>query len=248
MYQVRNNGGIFFTLLLPFPTLCYYMRMIQFEEVSKRYGKSFYALRDVTFHIAEEEFVFITGPSGSGKTTILKLLIAEEKPTKGRVTFYSLNVHNLRRSDIPRYRQKLGVVFQDYRLIPDKTVRENISFVMEMLGAKDSEINENVRNVLNIVRLKGKEKRYPHQLSGGEQQRLAIARAIVNEPDILLVDEPTASLDKENSELVLDILKKIHELGTTVLLFTHEHIKLPHTRVIKVDNGSITHDSHSHKQ
>lgn len=218
--------------------------MIQFEEVSKRYGKSFYALRDVNFQIGEEEFVFITGPSGSGKTTILKLLIAEEKPTKGEVRFYGLNVHNLRRSDLPRYRQKLGVVFQDYRLIPDKTVKENISFVMEMLGAKDSDIHENVRNVLNIVRLKGKENRYPHQLSGGEQQRLAIARAIVNEPDILLVDEPTASLDEENAKLVLDILKKINELGTTVLLFTHERITFPHSRVLSLEGGRIIHDSH----
>ncbi len=219
--------------------------MIQFEEVSKRYGKSFYALKDVSFHISEKEFVLVTGSSGSGKTTILKLLIAEEKPTKGKVSFYGLNVHNLRHSDLPRYRQKLGVVFQDYRLIPDKTVKENISFVMEMLGAKDSDIRESVRNVLNIVRLRGKEKRYPHQLSGGEQQRLAIARAIVNEPDIILVDEPTASLDKENSKLVLDILKKIHELGTTVILFTHKQLKVSHAHTLTLQDGKLMHDSYT---
>lgn len=219
--------------------------MIRFEDVSKRYGKSFFALKDVNFHIDDNEFVVISGPSGSGKTSILKILISEEKPTEGKVTFYGVNIHRLRKSDLPRYRQKLGIVFQDYRLIPDKTVRENISFVMEMLGTKDEEIREAVENVLKIVRLQKKGNAYPHQLSGGEQQRLAIARAIVNEPDILLVDEPTASLDEKNSKLILDILKKIHELGTTIILFTHGDIKPPHTHLIQLEDGKIIHDSHS---
>jgi cell division transport system ATP-binding protein len=186
----------------------------------------------------------LIGPSGAGKTTLLKLLLAEEKPTTGSLHFDGVNIHNLRRVDVPHYRQRIGVVFQDYKLLENKTVYENVSFAMEMIGKSDSEIKADVPHALELVGLGKKGFSFPNQLSGGEQQRLAIARAIINQPDVLIADEPTGSLDPDSSQSVLGILKKINELGTTVILATHDRdvVNALQRRVVRIENGRITRD------
>lgn len=219
--------------------------MIYFDNVSKLYnsGNSI-ALHDVTFQIAPNEFVSIVGHSGAGKTTLLKMLIAEDKPTKGKVFFESLDVHSIARSALPRYRRKIGIVFQDFKLLPHKTVFENIAFAMEANGRSDQEIAENVPQALGLVDLSAKVWNFPHELSGGEKQRVAIARAIVNQPDIIIADEPTGNLDPIATYEVVQILKKINDLGTTVIMTTHNKgvIDALGRRVITMDEGRIVRD------
>lgn len=218
--------------------------MIVFEKISKTYQSNNVSVHDIDLRIKKGEFVTFIGPSGAGKTTLLKLLLVEEQPTSGTVHFDHINIHNLRHSDIPRYRQRIGVVFQDYKLIDTKTVYENVAFAMEMIGKSDAEIKADVPHALELVGLEDKGYSFPSQLSGGEQQRLAIARAIINQPDLLIADEPTGSLDPENSQGVLTILKKINELGTTVILATHDKdvVDSLNRRVVRIEKGRITHD------
>ncbi|MCA9352828.1 cell division ATP-binding protein FtsE [Patescibacteria group bacterium] len=218
--------------------------MIVFDKISKTYQSKNTSVHDIDLKIKKGEFVALIGPSGAGKTTLLRLLLAEEKPTSGSLHFNGVNIHNLRRADVPKYRQKIGVVFQDYKLLENKTVYENVAFAMEMIGKSDSEIKADVPHALELVGLEEKGFSFPTQLSGGEQQRLAIARAIINQPEVLIADEPTGSLDPHSSQSVLNILKKINELGTTVILATHDRevVDALHRRVVKIDHGRITRD------
>ncbi len=218
--------------------------MIYYDNVSKIYKDDSVILDSISFGIEPKEFVSIVGPSGAGKTTLLKMLIAEEKPTSGKVFFESTDVHNLSRSDIPRYRRRVGMIFQDFRLIPNKTAYENIAFAMEAAGRSDEEIQSDVPHVLELVDLADKIWHFPHQLSGGEKQRVAIARAIVNQPDVLIADEPTGNLDPFNTYDVVQILRKINDLGTTVILTTHNKgiIDSLGKRVITIEKGRVVRD------
>jgi cell division transport system ATP-binding protein len=218
--------------------------MIHFDKVSKEYVGKDFRLDGVDLKIEKGEFVTLIGPSGSGKTTLLRLLSTEQKPDSGRVLFNNVNIHNLRKRDIPRYRQNIGVVFQDYKLLQDKTVYENVAFAMEMIGKSDADIRDDVPHALELVGLESKGFHFPDELSGGEQQRLAIARAIINQPELLIADEPTDSLDPENTQGVVNILKKIHELGTTVILATHNTaiVDTLQQRVVEIKDGRIIRD------
>jgi cell division transport system ATP-binding protein len=218
--------------------------MIYFDKVTKVYSDDSVALEDVTFNIKAKEFVSIVGHSGAGKTTLIKMILAEETPTRGSVSFESINIHKLRRKDMPAYRRRIGTVFQDFRLIPHKTVFENISFAMEAAGRTEEEIASDVPHVLELVDLGRKIWNFPHELSGGEKQRVAIARAIVNQPDIIIADEPTGNLDPINTYEIVQILKKINDLGTTVILTTHNKgvIESIGKRVITMENGRIVRD------
>lgn len=217
--------------------------MIYFEKVSKIYDNSV-ALRDVTFKVAPGEFLSIVGHSGAGKTTLIKMLIVEDAPTEGAVFFESLNVHTIPRSRLPHYRRKIGTVFQDFKLLPNKTAYENIAFAMEANGRTDAEIRENVPQALDLVDLGDKMWNFPHELSGGEKQRVAIARAIVNQPDLIIADEPTGNLDPIATYEVVQILKKINDLGTTVIMTTHNKgvIDALGRRVITMDEGRVVRD------
>jgi len=218
--------------------------MINFDNVSKKYQDKNVSVHNIDLTIKKGEFITFIGPSGAGKTTLLKLLLTEEKPTEGIIHFDGINIHNLRTVDVPAYRQRIGVVFQDYKLLPNKTTYENVAFAMEMIGKSDADIKADVPHALELVGLDEKGFSFPDQLSGGEQQRLAIARAIINQPDLLIADEPTGSLDPEASQRVLQILKKINELGTTVILATHDRdvVDTLQRRVVKIDKGYITRD------
>ncbi len=217
--------------------------MIYFEKVSKIYDNSV-ALRDVTFKVAPGEFVSIVGHSGAGKTTLIKMLIVEDKPTEGAVFFESLNVHTIPRGRLPHYRRKMGIVFQDFKLLPHKTAYENIAFAMEANGRTNAEIAENVPQALELVDLGDKMWNFPHELSGGEKQRVAIARAIVNQPDLIIADEPTGNLDPIATYEVVQILKKINDLGTTVIMTTHNKgvIDALGRRVLTMDEGRLVRD------
>ncbi|PIQ68906.1 MAG: cell division ATP-binding protein FtsE [Candidatus Taylorbacteria bacterium CG11_big_fil_rev_8_21_14_0_20_46_11] len=218
--------------------------MISFDNVSKIYSDDSSALSGVSFSIEPKEFVSIVGHSGAGKTTLLKMILAEEKPTTGEVVFDGQNVHMLRRHKLHEYRRKIGSVFQDFRLLPDKTAYENIAFAMEMAGRLDEEIAADVPYVLQMVDLADKMWNFPHELSGGEKQRVAIARAIVNQPDVIIADEATGNLDPVNTHDIVQILKKINDLGTTVILTTHNKgvIDSLGRRVITMEKGKIVRD------
>ena len=218
--------------------------MIHFDKVTKIYSDDSIALDEVDLHINEKEFVSIVGHSGAGKTTLIKMILAEEKPTRGTVSFESVDVHKLKRSKVPQYRRRIGTVFQDYRLIPGKTVFENIAFAMEAAGRTDVEISADVPHVLELVDLGRKIWNFPHELSGGEKQRVAIARAIVNQPDVIIADEPTGNLDPVNTFEIIQILKKINDLGTTVILTTHNKgvIESVGKRVVTMEKGKIVRD------
>ncbi len=223
--------------------------MIFFDRVSKIYPDESVALDNVTFSIEPKEFVSIVGPSGAGKTTLLKLFLAEEKPSDGSVYFDETNIHTLGKKEINEFRRKIGMVFQDFRLLPNKTVYENIAFTMEVAGRSDEEIESDVPHVLELVDLTSKIWNFPKELSGGEKQRVAIARALVNEPDIIIADEPTGNLDPANTYDIVQILKKINDLGTTVILTTHNKgiiDSLGH-RVIALDRGKVIRDDKSGK-
>jgi cell division transport system ATP-binding protein len=218
--------------------------MIYYDKVKKIYPDESVALEEVSFTVEPKEFVTIVGHSGAGKTTLIKLLIAEDKPSSGSIFFESANVHKLSKKEINKLRRRIGTVFQDYRLIPNKTVYENIAFAMEVSGRSDNEIKADVPHVLELVDLGNKIWNFPHELSGGERQRVAIARAIVNQPDIIIADEPTGNLDPANTFEIVRILKKINELGTTVLLTTHNKgvVEEVGGRVITMEKGKIVRD------
>lgn len=218
--------------------------MIYFDKVSKIYNGDSIALEDITFQVSPGEFLSIVGHSGAGKTTLLKMLIVEDKPSDGKVFFESLDIHSIPKSKLARYRRKLGTVFQDFKLLPHKTAFENIAFAMEANGRSDIEIAENVPQALELVDLGNKMWNFPHELSGGEKQRVAIARAIVNQPDLIIADEPTGNLDPIATYEVVQILKKINDLGTTVIMTTHNKgvIDALGRRVITMDEGKIIRD------
>jgi len=218
--------------------------MIVFDKITKLYPDGTIALEEVCLTVEPKEFISIVGHSGAGKTTLVKMLLADENPTSGKVFFESLDVNKLRKDEIHHYRRKIGTVFQDFKLLPNKTVYENISFAMEMSGRDDEEIYADVPHVLNLVDLTHKAYNFPHELSGGEKQRVAIARAIVNQPDIIVADEPTGNLDPINTNEIIQILKKINDLGTTVILTTHNKgvIDSLGKRVITMEKGKIVRD------
>jgi cell division transport system ATP-binding protein len=223
--------------------------MLYFDRVSKEYDNGNKVLDEISLTINKGELVSVVGHSGAGKTTLIKMLLAEEHPTEGMVSFNSDNIHSLRGKDMTNYRRKIGVVFQDFRLIPNKTAYENVAFAMEAAGRHDDEISEDVPHVLDLVDLKNKMHHFPHQLSGGEQQRVAIARAIINRPEIIIADEPTGNLDPLNTYDIVQILKKINDLGTTVILTTHNKGIVDNLgrRVITMENGRVTRDQKSGK-
>ena len=218
--------------------------MIYFDKVTKRYDGNGAALEDVTLSIAPKEFVSIVGHSGAGKTTLLKLLLAEERPSEGSVFFESVDVNDLPSSALYHYRRKIGMVFQDFRLIPNKTAYENIAFAMEAAGRSDDEIATDVPYILELVNLSDKAAHFPGQLSGGEKQRIAIGRAIINQPELIVADEPTGNLDPINTYEIVEILKKINELGTTVLITTHNKgvVDAVGKRVVTIDRGRVVRD------
>ena len=217
--------------------------MIYYEKVSKIYNDTA-ALEDGTFSVEPGEFVSVVGHSGAGKTTLMKMLLAEDRPTSGEVFFQSSNVHDVSSRQLNLIRRKIGTVFQDFRLLPHKTAYENIAFAMEAAGRPDEEIASDVPHVLELVDLGDKLSHFPNQLSGGEQQRVAIARAIVNQPDVIVADEPTGNLDPVNTFEVVQILKKINDLGTTIILTTHNKgvIDSLKKRVITMDRGRVIRD------
>lgn len=223
--------------------------MIYFDNVSKIYNGNEPALQDITLSIEPSEFVSIVGHSGAGKTTLLKLLLAEDNPTDGSIFFESTNIHDLSHEELNKLRRRIGMVFQDFRLIPNKTAYENIAFAMEAAGRSEEEIATDVPYVLDLVDLGDKIWSFPRELSGGEQQRVAIARAIVNQPDVVIADEPTGNLDPVSTFDIVQILKKINDLGTTVLLTTHNKgvIDSLGRRVVTMDGGSVVRDDKTGK-
>ncbi len=218
--------------------------MIYFDNVSKIYSDDSAALQNINFHIEPKEFVSIVGHSGAGKTTLLKMILAEELPSEGTVFFESADIHKLKKNDLNKYRRRIGTVFQDFRLLPNKTAYENIAFAMEAAGRTEEDIVANVPHVLELVDLGKKIWSFPRELSGGEKQRVAIARAIVNEPDLIIADEPTGNLDPVNTFEIVQILKKINDLGTTIILTTHNKgvIDSLGKRVITMEDGKIIRD------
>lgn len=225
------------------------MSLIHFQKVSKIYSPKSVALDEIELKINPQEFISIVGRSGSGKTTLLKLLIAEEKPTKGRIFFDKDEIHRLKESQLPMLRRRIGMVFQDYKLLPKKTAYENVAFAMEAMGSPEREIKETVSQVLELVGLSEKSFSFPDELSGGEKQRIAIARALVHQPDVILADEPTGNLDPIHSWEIIRLLLKINELGRTVILSTHnkEIVNTLGKRVISLDSGRIVRDEENGK-
>ena len=218
--------------------------MIQFTDVVKSYTEGNTALNGVSLQIEDGEFVFLVGPSGSGKSTIMKIITGELRPTSGQVHVNGYNLESIRKRDIPYMRRTLGVVFQAFRLIPNMTVYDNVAYAMRVIGAREAEIKERVPYVLDLVGLTGKERRRPTEMSGGEQQRLAIARALVNNPSTIIADEPTGNLDPARSFELMSLLQEINNLGTTVLVVTHEQelVERFDKRVIAINEGDVISD------
>ncbi|MDI6591741.1 MAG: cell division ATP-binding protein FtsE [Patescibacteria group bacterium] len=218
--------------------------MIKFQNITKIYPPDIVALENVSFEIKSREFVSIVGRSGAGKTTLLKLLLAEEKPTQGRIFFDGQEVQKIKPGNLPKLRRKIGVVFQDYKLLSSRKVYENIAYAMEVIGATDEEIARDVPEVLEIVGLSDRAFNFPAELSAGERQRVAIARALVHRPEIILADEPTGNLDPYNSLDIIQLLLKINELGTIIILATHdkEIINSLGKRVITLEKGRVIRD------
>jgi cell division transport system ATP-binding protein len=219
--------------------------MVTLEHVSKSYSAGIPALNDVSLHIDEGEFVFIVGDSGSGKSTLIKLLLKELEPTEGTITINGKDIHKIRRRQIPKFRRNIGVVFQDFRLLKDRNVYDNVAFAQKVIGEPNRNIRRKVPVMLSMVGLAPKYRSFPKELSGGEQQRVAIARALINEPKILLADEPTGNLDNNNAWEIMKLLEEINRRGTTVLVVTHnmEIVKVMKKRVITVKKGVIVSDS-----
>jgi len=218
--------------------------MIDFIDVTKEYPNGTVALRDVNLHIAPREFVFVVGASGAGKSTFLKLLLHEELPTEGMVRVGRFNLNDLTRRQIPLYRRQLGVVFQDFRLIANMDVYDNIAFAMRVVGTKDKAIRERVNYLLQLVGLSVKIHCKPSELSGGEQQRVAIARALANMPDLIIADEPTGNIDPRMSQELLELFVRLNEAGTTVVMVTHEHnlVRQYNKRIIILESGAVAAD------
>ncbi|OGY93776.1 MAG: cell division ATP-binding protein FtsE [Candidatus Komeilibacteria bacterium RIFOXYC1_FULL_37_11] len=218
--------------------------MIKLIDLNKSYNKKVQALKNINLHIKPGEFVSIVGQSGSGKSTLVKLVIAEERPDSGKIVIGGWDIIDIKDREIPTLRRQLGVIFQDFKLLPKKTVFENVAFAMEACGFKSLDIAKTVSQIISLVGLKGKEDRYPNQLSGGEQQRVAIARSLVHKPKLLVADEPTGNLDSINTREIIDLLKKINNMGTTIVLVTHNKdvVNGLHSRVITLDSGQIISD------
>ena len=222
--------------------------MIEFQNVSKTYPNGTHALYDVDIHINKGEFVFIVGASGAGKSTFLKLIMHEETPTSGEIIINGKKTSKMKRREVPYLRRHMGIVFQDFRLIDKMNVFDNVAFAMRAVGEKNSVIKKRVPYVLDLVGLKGKMKNKPSELSGGEQQRVSLARALVNNPEIIVADEPTGNVDPEMSHEIIELLNEINAMGTTVLIVTHEHelVREFHQRVITIDHGRVTGDTGKH--
>jgi cell division transport system ATP-binding protein len=218
--------------------------MIQMREVSKTYDTGVVALNHVNVDIKKGEFVFVVGPSGAGKSTFIKMLFREELPTEGKLLVNGHDVVHMERSEVPYLRRELGVIFQDYRLLPDKTVFENVAFALQVIEAPRRTMQRSVNSVLDVVGLRDKYRSFPSQLSGGEQQRVAIARAIVNNPSIVIADEPTGNLDPETSWDIMDIFRRINKAGTTIVMATHDRniVDTMKRRVIAIEGGRIVRD------
>ena len=219
--------------------------MIKLEHVSKSYTAGIPALNDVSLDIEEGEFVFIVGDSGSGKSTLIKLLLKELEPTEGTITINNKKLNKIKRRQIPKFRRNIGVVFQDFRLLKDRNIYDNVAFAQKVIGESNRSIKKNVPSMLSRVGLAAKYRSYPRQLSGGEQQRVAIARALINEPKILLADEPTGNLDNHNAWEIMKLLEEINSRGTTVVVVTHnlEIVKAMNKRVITMKKGVVVEDS-----
>ena len=218
--------------------------MLKFNNVYKKYDNGTQALENVNLEIDSGEFVFLIGTSGSGKSTLIKLILREETSTSGEIYFKDVQLEKLERKDIAKVRRQMGVVFQDFRLLPNKTAYENVAYAMEVVEASERKIQRDVPKALALVGLEDKANRYPDELSGGEQQRIAIARAIVNKPDLIIADEPTGNLDPENSKEIIRLFSEINKNGTTVLIATHEKsiVNAMGKRVIEIDKGVIVRD------
>lgn len=218
--------------------------MIEIQNVSKRYEEGNRALQNINITIDDGEFVFIMGKSGAGKSTLLKLLIKEAEPTEGRLIVNDMDLQKMPRRYVPKYRRKLGMVFQDFRLLKDRNVFENVAFALRVVGASSRTIRESVPQTLKMVGLSAKYKYLPQQLSGGEQQRVAIARALINRPEVLLADEPTGNLDRGNALEIMKLLEEINAQGTTVVVITHSHeiVEMMGKRVITLDHGRVVGD------
>ena len=219
--------------------------MIRFTKVTKDYPRTGTAVQDVSFHVAKGEFVFLTGPSGAGKSTLLKLVYMEERPTSGEVRVSGYNSSEIRRREIPMLRRKLGIVFQDFRLLEDRTAEANVAFALEVTGASRDLIPNKVARLLTQVGLASKATAYPRELSGGEQQRVAIARALVNDPVLLIADEPTGNLDERATRGIFQLLREINAAGTAVVMATHnlELVRSSSYRTIEMNRGQIVFDS-----
>ncbi len=220
------------------------MAQIEFKNVTKEYIKDIKVLDDVSFAIEKGEFVFVIGPSGAGKSTIIKLLLKEELPESGEIIFEGKNISDITSEEMPEYRRKIGVVFQDYRLLNSKTVYDNVAISLEVVDSDEQDIKSVVPNVLSLVGLLDHSSYYPEQLSGGEKQRVAIARALAHEPDILIADEATGMIDPDSADEIIELLEKINSLGTTVIMSTHDQriVDKMTKRVIKIENGKIVSD------
>lgn len=221
--------------------------MIKLEHVSKSYSAGIPALNDVSLNIEEGEFVFVVGDSGSGKSTLIKLLLKELEPTEGTITINGRKLNKIRRRQIPKFRRNIGVVFQEFRLLKDRNIYDNVAFAQKVIGESNRSIKKNVPKLLSMVGLAAKYRSYPRQLSGGEQQRVAIARALINKPKILLADEPTGNLDANNAWEIMKLMEEINEQGTTVVVVTHnlEIVKAMNKRVITMQKGVVVDDTAS---
>ena len=218
--------------------------MINFTNVSKKYGNGTHALKDINLHIDKGEFVFVVGSSGAGKSTFLKLMMREEVPSSGTIVVDDIDLTKMKKREIPKFRRRLGIVFQDFRLIPNMTVFDNVAFAMRVIGTKEKKIGRRVPYVLSLMGLNEKARCYPSELSGGEQQRVALARALANNADIIIADEPTGNVDPQMSYEIVDLLMRLNEAGTTVIMVTHEHslVRCFDKRVIILDKGEVVSD------
>lgn len=218
--------------------------MIEFNNVSKKYDNGTHALKDISIKIEQGEFVFVVGSSGAGKSTFLKLMMREEVPSSGTITVDGVVLNKMKKREIPKFRRKLGIVFQDFRLIPNMSVFDNVAFAMRVIGTKEKKIRRRVPYVLSLMGLNQKARNFPQELSGGEQQRVALARALANNADIIIADEPTGNVDPQMSYEIVDLLMRLNESGTTVIMVTHEHslVRCFDKRVIILDKGTVVSD------
>jgi len=221
--------------------------LIEFQNVSKIYSNGTKALRDISLKVDKGEFVFIVGSSGAGKSTFLKMIMCEEKPSEGEIILNNLKISEIKRHEVPYLRRTMGIVFQDFRLIDNKTVFNNVAFAMHVVGASARDIRKRVPYILGLVNLQDKAKCHPSELSGGEQQRVGLARALINNPKLIIADEPTGNVDPALSFEIVDLLSEINRRGTTILMVTHEHtlVKQFHRRVVEIQDGEIVADTAS---